>query len=115
MRAYFDLLLLAIVVVYIVDVSGVVVSLKSALSKWLYGKADMRMKPIRPFDCSLCMIWWVGIVYMIIVGECSLLLLAWVAMLSAMSTRIHRAIQFLQDAADALIDYLTSKLYGHGK
>lgn len=110
MRPYFDLLLLAVVIVYVVDVSGVMESIKGALSRWLGAKVSR----IRPFDCSLCMTWWAGIIYIIAVGEFSLPTLTWVAVLSAMSTRIHRAIQFLQDAADAFFDFLTSKINGHG-
>lgn len=110
MRPYFDLLLLAVVIVYIIDVSGVMESIKGALSRWLGAKVSR----IRPFDCSLCMIWWAGIIYIIAVGEFSLPTLTWVAFLSAMSTRIHRAIQFLQDATDAFFDFFTSKINGHG-
>lgn len=114
MRPYFDLLLLAVVIVYIIDVSGVIESIKGPLSKMVYRETGRKMRPLRPFDCSLCMTWWAGIIYIIAVGEFSLPTLTWVAVLSAMSTRIHRAIQFLQDAADAFFDFLTSKINGHG-
>lgn len=114
MSVYADLLMLSVIIVYIIDVSGVMDSIKGTLSKIVYNETGRRMRPLRPFDCSLCMIWWAGIIYIIAVGEFSLPAITWVAFLSAMSTRIHRAIQFLQDAADAFFDFLTSKINGHG-
>lgn len=53
MSIYLQLLLLAWVTVFVVDLSGVVTS----IGEWLG-------RPLRrPFSCSTCMTWWLGLLW----------------------------------------------------
>lgn len=54
-------MIITICVVFIVDISGVIDSIKGFLSLWS-GKNILHLKP---FDCSLCMTFWVGLVYIL--------------------------------------------------
>lgn len=97
---YYNLLLLAVVVVFIVDVSGIIDSIKEALSRWLHVKVGR----LKPFDCSLCMIWWCGLAYLLIVGRFALGPIAFVALLAACSVQIGAAIQVLRALLQWLVD-----------
>lgn len=101
-----NLFLLATIVVFVVDVSGVVDALKAALGRWLSGTVAR----LKPFDCSLCMVWWCGLLYLLVVGRLSLGSVAFVALLSACSAQIGGLLQtvraLLQWVVDAALDAL---------
>lgn len=64
MKIVYELFLIAIVLVFIIDLSGFMSSLKRAISKYLIGipRDDYDLKP---FGCSLCMTWWVCLIYLL--------------------------------------------------
>ena len=82
--SYLSLILIQLIVVFIVDISGVVDSFKSLLSRVLTHNrlrgSDYRLKP---FDCSLCSTFWCGLAYLIITHSLSLLTLTALCYLSA--------------------------------
>lgn len=89
---YLELTMLTVVVVFIVDVSGFLDTIKSWLSKWL----DKKVSTLKPFDCSLCMTWWAGIVYAIFQNEFTLHVVTFVCGLAVMAYPISELIQLLQ-------------------
>lgn len=89
---YLELTMLTVVVVFIVDVSGFLDTIKSWLSKWL----DKKVSTLKPFDCSLCMTWWAGIVYAIFQNEFTLPVVTFVCGLAVMAYPISELIQLLQ-------------------
>lgn len=103
---YYNLLLLAVIVVFIVDISGIVDSMKEAMSRWLHVKVGR----LKPFDCSLCMVWWCGLIYLLLERQVSLANVAYVAMLSILSVQIGGIINLLRDALQALIDFFYRKI-----
>lgn len=56
-----DLLMIAAVAVFIIDLSGVVQVFKGALGRWL----GVTVGSIKPFDCSLCITFWTGLAYLL--------------------------------------------------
>lgn len=101
MKIYIELLLLAVITIYIVDLSGFTESWRSALKRRLNAKD---LKPIRPFDCSLCMTWWTCIVFSICAGTFSLPVLAYIAMLSFLSLPIGQLMIFIREGMTFLIN-----------
>lgn len=97
---YLELLLLAAIVVFIVDISGIVETLKSAVGRWL----GIRIERLKPFDCSLCMVWWCGLLYLWIVGRFSLLPIAVVALLATFSLQISGILQVARGLVQWVID-----------
>lgn len=73
MSIYLQLLLLAWVVVFIVDLSGVTYE----LARWL-----RRERLRKPWSCSLCMTWWTGLVWAVATGSLSVPVVAYVAALA---------------------------------
>ncbi len=106
---YWNLFLLATIVVFVVDVSGVVDALKAALGRWLGGTVSR----LKPFDCSLCMVWWCGLIYVLVAGHLSLCTVAFVALLAACSVQIGGLLQtlraLLQWGVDTVLEALDKK------
>lgn len=97
---YIELALLAIVVVFIVEVSGVMFTLKNALGKVL----GINISRLRPFDCPLCMVWWALLVYALCVGELSVYTMAYISLLSALSARIADIMRLCDELLTKLIN-----------
>lgn len=94
----FKLFLITLIVVYIVDISGAIDSLKSGL-KWLVTKGKMKDSNyiLKPFDCSLCMSFWIGLIYLLIIGYFTLPYVAVVCMFSAFSRILKSTILLIED------------------
>lgn len=107
MIIYIDLLLIAVITIYIVDLSGFTESWRSALAKTLKAK---ELKPLKPFDCGQCMTWWVCIIYSLCVGAFSLPVLAYIAALSFLSIPLGQLCIFIKEGMASLINKMMSWL-----
>ena len=87
---YLELLALAFIVVYIVDETGIVDSLKTFIKRWLNVKSDITLKPL---DCSLCMTHWVCLAYAFILGHLSIYVYLYILFLSCNTDNIYALIQ----------------------
>lgn len=94
MNIYTHLLLLALVTIYVVDVSGFTESWRSLLMEIL---RISRMRPLKPFDCGLCMTWWVCLIYPMFTGDFSLGTIAFAALLSHLSNPIGQLLIFIRE------------------
>lgn len=61
MSVYIEQILLAVTVAYIVDASGFTSSWRGALARFV-GTTEQRLRPLPPFDCSTCAVWWACLV-----------------------------------------------------
>lgn len=107
MNIYIDLLLIAAITIYVVDLSGFTQAWRSSLARLLHAK-DLR--PMRPFDCSMCMTWWTCIIYSLCVGQFSIPVLAYIAALSFLSITIGQIFLFIREGFHAILNKL-SRLY----
>lgn len=103
MNIYTQLLLLALVTIYVVDVSGFTESWRSLLMEIL---RISRMRPLKPFDCGTCMTWWVCLIYPIITGDISLGTIAFSALLSLLANPLGQVMIFIRE----WITWITNKL-----
>ena len=101
MKIYIDLLLVAAIIIYIVDLSGFTESWRAALTRFLKAKD---LKPIRPFDCGQCMTWWVCLIYAICEREFTLPVMAYIAALSFLSIPIGQMMIFIREGMTFLIN-----------
>lgn len=109
MSIYVELLLLAVIVVYIVDLSGFTDSWRSLLAKALHVKA---LKPLPPFDCGQCMTWWSGLIFAAATGKLTLPVVAYCALLSFLSITIGSLLVFIQEALSQLINHAADAITG---
>ena len=114
MSIYTQQLLLACIVVFIVDLSGFTESWRDALLRILnrafrkHGIPPLaELPPLKPFDCSLCMTWWVCLIYPICTGDFSLLTLANAAALAFLSNTIRALALFIYDLLMWVINKVT--------
>lgn len=105
MSIYLRLLLVAAVTIYIVDLSGFTQSWRSALARRMH-ISEPNLRPLKPFDCSLCMTWWVCLGYALIEGQLSLPVIAYSALLSFLSVPIGQAMIFIRE----WLSWITDKL-----
>lgn len=103
MNIYIDLILVALVTIYIVDISGFTESWRDALARSL---KISKMRPLKPFDCGLCMTWWVCLIYPMFTGDFSLGTIAFAALLSHLSNPIGQVMIFIRE----WITWVTNKL-----
>lgn len=106
-----ELFFISCIVVFIVDISGAIDSLKSGL-KWLLTKGKMRDSNYRlkPLDCSTCMCWWCGLIYLYIHGCFTLPYIAFVCLLAAFSGLIKNSILLVEDIITKIIQVIYEKI-----
>ena len=103
MNTYIQLLLVAAITIYIVDISGFTESWRHGLAAALHIN---RLKPLPPFDCGTCMTWWVCLIYILCTGHFNLVTIAYSALLSHLANPIGGLLIFTRE----WIVWITNKL-----
>ena len=103
MSIYIELLLVAVVVIFIVDISGWTDTWLGWLSKFTtkYGRGPVRDFP--PFTCSLCMTWWCCLAWLLIRGQFTLPLVAYSAGLATFSNTIQNLCISIREVLNRLL------------
>lgn len=100
MNTLLNLLLLTIIICFIIDISGFFTFVKKFVASRLEGKYNnLKAEDIKiPFvTCSLCSVWWAGIIYICIIGEFTFINLAIVAFLALVSSNISGFMLLIKD------------------
>ena len=98
-----ELLILTAIIVFIIDLSGVIEEMESGLAKWLKVK---KARIPKPFSCSLCMTWWSGLIYLICVNSFTLGWIAYVALLAYLTPVIYNALTLVYDILNKVISVI---------
>lgn len=104
MSIYVSQLVLALVVVYIVEVSGFTQSWRDALAHFLHLPNGDSLRPLPPFDCAKCATFWAACILALARGEFSLLTLASACALSLLAKSFADAMGFIIDISARLFD-----------
>lgn len=104
---YAELTAVAVIVVYIVGVSGFTQSWRGALARALHVKT---LRPLKPFDCPACMTWWTCLAYAAITHRFTLWTVLASAALSLLSKPIEQFLLLLREALTAAAARLLDKL-----
>lgn len=102
MNIYVEILIIAAVVVYIVDLSGFTDAWLGWLSKALGGP----VRSLRPFSCSQCMVWWCGLLWAFLQGNGSILVIGYCAALAFLSNTIYSVFLFIREWTKFIISRL---------
>lgn len=97
MNIYLQLLLLAAVVVYVVDLSGFTDWWLKRLSRFTTAHGYPPVKSLRPFSCSLCCVWWTGLAWAWVHGQLTLPVVAYTAALSFLSITLCELFIFIRE------------------
>lgn len=106
MKIYIDLILVAFVTIYIVDLSGFTDTWLNILSNY----RGRRITGLKPFSCSLCMVWWVCLIYAVIVGNLTIPVVALIALLSFLSVPCGQFLILIREAFLKVINKLMDLL-----
>lgn len=112
MSIYLSLLLLACVVVYVVDLSGWTDTWLKALSRFTTRRGYPAVKELRPFSCSLCMVWWICLLYALLRKNFTLPVVAYIAGLSFLSITLRELFIFIRETLTNAIANLNKWLNG---
>ena len=82
MNVIIDLILIQIIVVIIIDISGVVGHIENAIARAL----KLKSVSIHLIECSFCINHWVGLLYLLLTGSLSLETYCFVLILSFLTS-----------------------------
>lgn len=106
MNIYIDLILVALITIYIVDISGFTETWLNILSNY----RGRKITGLKPFSCSLCMVWWVCLIFSLVTGECSIPVVAFIALLSLLSVPLGQLLMLIREAILKVINKLMDLL-----
>lgn len=106
MKTIIDLILVALVTIYIVDLSGFTETLLKVISAY----KGRKITELKPFSCSLCMVWWVCLIYAVIVGNLTIPVVALIALLSLLSVPFGQLLILIRDAFLKVVNKLMDLL-----
>lgn len=93
-----DILLIAVIIVVIIDISGFSDSLKSGLKRLLTGgRMSDPYYSLKPFDCSFCMTWWTGLIWLLVIHNVTLWMLAYLLLICVMTPVIKDVIILIRE------------------
>lgn len=111
---WLNIFLIAIILVIITDLSGIVEYIKSHLYFRLRGTYDYPPSWDTPIihlmSCSLCQTWWVGLVYLIVIGQVTIPAIAYLLAIAYLTTTIKDIIVFIKEVLTKAIDKLFKML-----
>lgn len=106
-----ELFTICLVNVILIDLSGIMTSIKSFISKLLTNKQlDTTNFRLKPFDCSFCMTFWTGLIYLICLNQFNIYHLLFVLILAFFTGPIKLTLEFIKDLYCKLINTLYDKL-----
>ena len=100
--AIINLFLIALIVVFIEDYSGFIFEMESLLTKKL--KSPIPFTIPKPLSCSLCMSFYLNLIYIITAHEFTLINIALVCIISALTPEILKIIYFIKDTISTIVD-----------
>ena len=99
----YKILLIALLWVYICDLSGIVAEIRHVMAKRLKIHEN-NMPSLKPFSCSQCMTFWTGLFYVTYVGSFSLTSVVVVCLFAFFTTTIRGLLQAAKDFVESLIN-----------
>lgn len=104
MMNFFNLLLITLAVVHLIDLSGFIQTIKRTILKML-GRPPQDFS-LKPFDCSYCMTHHVSVIYLLCINQFTLINYVIVLSLAFMTPVIKDLMIYLKDLLTAFVDWL---------
>lgn len=101
---YWFLFLLQFICVCIIDVTGAVDDMLTPLLRRLTGSKVGHIG--KPFNCSTCMTFWTGVIYILCKGAFTIPNLAYVLALAVLTPITYLLICTVKDAATKIIEWI---------
>lgn len=108
---YLNILLIAIICVFIIDISGFVDFWKIKLWNWTFDNSKpYKDYTLKPFDCSFCMTFWTSLTYTLIIHHLNILMIAYILFIAYLTPVILECLYLLKDMLLKLTDTLNNIL-----
>lgn len=91
------LLCIAVIVVFVLDLSGFVDTVKRLIWKWLVKGVPYRDFSLKPFDCSMCMTHHICVLFALVSGFFSLEIWMFICVLSLLTRQIKGVLELVGD------------------
>ena len=101
-------LVIAIIEVFIIDISGVMQSLVHPLLKKLFNIKGQIRVPL--FDCSLCVVFHTGWIYLLATNQFTAIAFLFTTMVSFLSSHIRSLLLLISDSISTLILHINKAL-----
>ena len=98
-----NLFLITIIVCFVVDCSGFINDGVKPFAAWFINrKSKVKVKPeniviSKPFSCSLCLTFWLSIIYILVTNQFTLVNLVYICILALLSSNISEALMQIKD------------------
>lgn len=102
MNIILNILIIAFLCVFVIDYSGFIEEADKLITKALRSRVPLHIP--KPFSCSLCSTWWIGLLYLVIVGNLNLPYIAALAGASFLTPEILSIIYFIKDLINKVFD-----------
>lgn len=110
METYTDILLIACCYVFILDVSGAWDELSARVKALLTHGMIKTPFELKPFSCSLCMTFWTGLAYLLVVHRLTIPNAAYVCLVAYLTPRIKDMLVVFDGLLAAIFDKINRKL-----
>lgn len=103
-----NLFILTCIIVFVVDLSGFVDEMvKRLYYKYIkVGDYHTLIPKLKPLTCSLCLSFWVGIIYLLITSQFNLLMIGYVCLLAFLSPVIGDILVMIKDLINKVINLI---------
>lgn len=98
-----DLLLIGIIVTFCLDTSGFYREITTAISGWMTNGKIKKPIMIKPFCCSLCMTFWIGLAYILFSGAFSIGMVAYLCLVSYLTPVYNDLMVLIRDWLEKII------------
>lgn len=92
-----DLICIAVITVFVVDLSGFMDTVKRWIWKWLLKDRPYKDFSLKPFDCSLCMTHHICVLFALLSGCFSLPIWMFICVLSLFTGQIRGVLRLVGD------------------
>ena len=103
---YLEIFLVALILVYGIDILNFAEEMKIKLFKFVKGKNVIyRPYSLRPLDCSLCLSFWVGVLILIFNLKLTIINIAYVCLISFFTPQYKDILMTVQDMLHNIINF----------
>lgn len=103
-----NLFILTCIIVFIIDLSGFVDEIvKRLYDKYIkVGDYHTLIPKLKPFTCSLCLSFWVGLIYLLVTSQFTIMMIGYVCLLAFLSPIIGDIFILLKDILNKIINII---------
>lgn len=105
-----NILLIGLIMVFTLDISGFYQEITCIISGWMTNGVIKKPIMIKPFCCSLCMTFWLSLIYILCMGCFTIPMIAYCCLIAYMTPVIADTLRLVTELLKTLIIAVNNKL-----